>query len=171
MKPDDCKDWYVLTSKPRQDAYAEEQLNNQGYVTYRPLAVRNSSHRGKRVKLTESLFPRYLFIRLSRVGDNWAPIRSTYGVAGFVKFGNLPVKVPDSIISDIQKREAYFQDKETSSAGLKRGDRVTIAAGPFKGVQAVFERNCGEERAVLLMNILSQQSKVAVLSDDIYQTA
>jgi len=171
MNQDDLRAWYLLTSKPRQDAYAEEQLNNQGYVTYRPLAVKKGRHRGKLTKLTESLFPRYLFIKLSRVEDNWAPIRSTYGVAGLVRFGDQPLVVPDLIISDLQKREIYFQEKGLDIDVLKRGDTVTIGAGPFRGLQAVFERYNGEERAILLMNILNEQAKVVVPSADIYQTA
>jgi len=171
MNQDDLRAWYLLTSKPRQDAYAEEQLNNQGYVTYRPLAVKKGRHRGKLIKLTESLFPRYLFIKLSRVEDNWAPIRSTYGVAGLVRFGDQPLVVPDLIISDLQKREIYFQEKGLDIDVLKRGDTVTIGAGPFRGLQAVFERYNGEERAILLMNILNEQAKVVVPSADIYQTA
>ena len=102
MSQDECQAWYVLTSKPRQEAYAEEQLNNQGYITYRPLAIRERRRRGKLVKVTESLFPRYLFINLNRVDDNWAPIRSTYGVSGFVQFGDYPLSVPDALVEELQ---------------------------------------------------------------------
>ena len=64
------KKWYLLTAKPRKDAYAEEQLNNQQYETYRPLAKRLRRRQGKMVECIESLFPRYLFIRLDKGVDN-----------------------------------------------------------------------------------------------------
>jgi len=171
MSQDDCKAWYVLTSKSRQDAYAEEQLSNQGYTTYRPLAMRKKRHKGKLIKVTESLFPRYMFIELDRVRDNWAPVRSTYGVSGFVRFGDLPLMVPDSIISDLRNRENHFKERAIDLDCFQRGDRVTIADGPFQGLEAVFERYNGEERAILFMNILNKQAKVAVSPLDLYKTA
>lgn len=163
--------WYVLTSKPRQEAYAEEQLNNQGYTTYRPLAMRERRRRGKLVKVTESLFPRYLFIQLNRVDDNWAPIRSTYGVSGFVQFGDYPLSVPDGLVSELRQREAQFQEKAIDLDRFHRGDRVIIASGSFQGLEAVFERYSGEERAILLMNVLNEQAKVTVAPADLYKMA
>lgn len=69
------RQWYLLTSKPFKDELAEIELGKQGYEVYRPLAQRLRKQRGKLVKKTESLFPRYLFIALNELTDNWAPIR------------------------------------------------------------------------------------------------
>jgi len=171
MNTNDCKAWYVLTNKPRQDAYAEEQLNNQGFITYRPLAIRERRRRGKVVKITESLFPRYMFINLDRTNDNWSPVRSTYGVSGFVQFGDLPLSVPDSLIDDLRKSENHFQEKAVDLDSFHRGDQVVVGNGPLKGLKAVFERYCGEERAILFMNILNEQAKVSVSPVDIYKSA
>lgn len=165
------KAWYVLMSKPRQDAYAEEQLNNQGYTTYRPLAMREKRFRGKLVKMTESLFSRYMFVELDAENDNWEPIRSTYGVSNFVRFGSLPLSVPESLIRSLQMRENQFQERAIDLDRFKQGDVVVIKSGPFEGLDAIFERYSGEERAILLMNILNEQAKVAVSPIDIYKTA
>jgi transcriptional antiterminator RfaH len=171
MNKTNSKSWYVLTCKPRQDAYAEEQLNNQGYTTYRPLAIREQRRRGKVVKVTESLFPRYMFVELDAERDNWSPIRSTYGVSGFVKFGGMPLSVTESLVTNLRNREAQYQDKAIDLDQLQRGDIVTIKGGPFEGLDAIFERYSGEERAILLMNILNEQAKVAVSPADLYKTA
>lgn len=171
MVHSESKAWYVLMSKPRQDAYAEEQLNNQGYNTYRPLAVREKRFRGKRVKVTESLFSRYMFVELDAKRDNWEPIRSTYGVSSIVRFGSMPLSVPDALISNLRMREGQFQKRAIDLDRFKQGDVVMIKTGPFEGLDAIFERYNGEERAILLMNILQQQTKVAVSPVDIYKTA
>jgi len=165
------KAWYVLMSKPRQDAYAEEQLNNQGYTTYRPLAMREKRFRGKLVKVTESLFSRYMFVELDAENDNWEPIRSTYGVSNFVRFGSLPLSVPDVLISSLRMREDQFQERAIDLDRFHQGDVVTIKSGPFQGLDAIFERYSGEERAILLMSILNDQAKVAVSPADICKIA
>lgn len=171
MSGNESKAWYVLMSKPRQDAYAEEQLNNQGYTTYRPLAVREKRFRGKRVKVTESLFSRYMFVELDAKRDNWEPIRSTYGVSNFVRFGSMPLSVPDALVNDLRMRENQFQERAIDLDRFHRGEVVTIKSGPFQGLDAIFERYSGEERAILLMNILNEQAKVAVSPADICKTA
>ena len=171
MTGENSKGWYVLTCKSRQDAYAEEQLNNQGYTTYRPLAVREQRRRGKLVKVTESLFPRYMFVELDTERDNWSPIRSTYGVSGFVRFGDVVVSAPVGLVTSLKQREAQYQDRAIDLDSFHRGDVVSIKSGPFEGVNAVFERYNGEERAILLMNILHEQAKVTVSPADIYKSA
>ena len=158
-------------SKPQKDAYAEEQLNNQGYTTYRPLAVREQRRRGKVIKVTESLFPRYLFINLDAVNDNWAPIQSTYGVSGMVRFGDLPLSIPHNLIDQLRHQESQFQENAIDLDRFQKGEVVTIGNGSFEGLSAVFERYSGEERVILLMNILNEQSKVAVPAADVYKTA
>jgi len=140
MVHSESKAWYVLMSKPRQDAYAEEQLNNQGYNTYRPLAVREKRFRGKRVKVTESLFSRYMFVELDDKRDNWEPIRSTYGVSSIVRFGSMPLSVPDALISNLRMRENQFQERAIDLDRFHQGEVVTIKAGPFQGLDAIFGR-------------------------------
>lgn len=171
MSQNENKQWYALMSKPQKDAYAEEQLNNQGYNTYRPLAMRERRRRGKIIKVTESLFPRYLFINLDAVNDNWAPIQSTYGVSGMVRFGDLPLSVPETLIEQLRRQENQFQEKAIDLDRFQLGDVVTIGGGSFEGLNAVFERYSGEERVILLMNILNAQTKVAVPRADVYKTA
>ena len=165
------KQWFALMSKPQKDAYAEEQLNNQGYTTYRPLAIRERRRSGKLIKITESLFPRYMFIKLDTVNDNWSPIQSTYGVSGMLRFGELPLSVPESLIDQLKLHENQFQERAVDLDKFQRGDVVTIGSGSFEGLKAVFERYNGEERVILLMNILNEQAKVAVPAADVYKTA
>ena len=133
--------------------------------------MRERSRRGKIIKVTESLFPRYLFINLDAVNDNWAPIQSTYGVSSLVRFGDLPLSIPDSLIDQLRLQENQFQERAIDLDSFRQGDSVTITSGSFEGLSAVFERYNGEERVILLMNILNEQAKVAVPRSNIYKTA
>ncbi|MBD3646261.1 MAG: transcriptional activator RfaH, partial [Pseudomonadales bacterium] len=78
------KNWYVVQCKPNQDARAQENLNNQAFETFRPLARVRRRCRGQLKSAIESLFPRYLFIHLDEQEEDWGPIRSTRGVANLV---------------------------------------------------------------------------------------
>ena len=82
--------WYVVYTKPREEARARENLERQGHQCYLPELSLEKRRRGKVVPVTEPLFPRYLFIRcadeLATAG--WGSLRSTRGVVKLVAFGD-----------------------------------------------------------------------------------
>ncbi|MEZ5476263.1 MAG: transcription/translation regulatory transformer protein RfaH [Thiolinea sp.] len=156
------KNWYLLSSKPHKDALAEEQLGNQGYEVYRPLAQRLRKRRGKMIKAVESLFPRYMFIRLDTLEDNWAPIRSTLGVNQIIRFGQEPALVPDNLIQTLRSTEEQLGEKAIDLDRFHHGDRVIPTGGPFKGLNGIFLSYDGEERAMVLLEIMHSQTKLVI---------
>lgn len=52
----------------------------------------------------------HMFICLNTKTDNWAPIKSTFGVTGIVKFGQEPARVPDKLIQTLQTSSKQFQN-------------------------------------------------------------
>ncbi|PIE01283.1 MAG: transcription/translation regulatory transformer protein RfaH [Thiothrix nivea] len=162
MKTSSLKNWYLLSSKPHKDALAEEQLLNQGYEIYRPLAQRLRKRRGKMLKVTESLFPRYMFINLDTLDDNWAPIRSTYGVNQIIRFGNEPAQVPDELIQSLKANEEKLGEKAIDLDKFHKGEQVILTDGPFKGLNGIFLSYDGEERAMVLLEIMHSQTKLGI---------
>ena len=68
-----ARTWYLVQSKPRNEARALENLLRQGYETYLPLIEVERLQRGKLLKKQEPLFSRYLFLHLEEGNDNWGP--------------------------------------------------------------------------------------------------
>ncbi len=169
------RSWYLLTSRPRQDALAEEELLKQKYEVYRPLAQRLHSRRGKMLTVVESLFPRYMFIHLDNgVVDNWGPIRSTRGVSGFVRFGihNLPPPIPESFIIDLKAEENRLGERAIDLDRFHNGDMVVIDNdGPFKGLPAIFQHYDGEQRSFVMLEILHKMTKLAISPADLRAAA
>jgi transcriptional antiterminator RfaH len=156
------RQWYLLTSKPFKDELAELELSKQGYEVYRPLAQRLRKQRGRFVKKTESLFPRYLFIALNEFSDNWAPIRSTRGVSQFVRFGTQPAVVPEELILNLKGQELELGERAIDLDRFHQGDQVMLTDGPFRGFNGIFMSYEGEERAIILLEILHKQTKLSI---------
>jgi transcriptional antiterminator RfaH len=154
--------WYLLTAKPGQDHRAQEQLENQGYTVYRPLARVPRVVRGKRSNRIESLFPRYLFIHLDTESDNWSPIRSTRGVSGFVRFGPWPSVVPDTLVEYLKANEQSFKERVIQINKLKPDMAVRVLGGAFQGCEGILQRVDGEQRALVLLHFLGRQRPVAI---------
>ena len=158
--------WYAVHSKPRQEEQAQQQLQRQGYATYLPRMRLRKRRRGKWAKVVEPLFPRYLFIRVDASEQSLAPVRSTLGVAGLVRFGHLLRPVPDAIID-------YLKQQEYAGTGLRSddacphqpGDEVEILEGPFAGLSGIFQTATGEERALVLLELLGRQNPITVAMD------
>ncbi|RVU83403.1 transcription/translation regulatory transformer protein RfaH [Leucothrix sargassi] len=156
------KQWYLLNCKPKQDQRAEENLNNQGYTTFRPTIQLPKKRRGKDILIEESLFPRYLFIHLDKEQDNWAPIRSTLGVNNIVRFGEQPAQAPDTLIEHLKQRMLLGENgvNNAPKQTYKLGEKLTIKEGPLQGMDVVFNGYAGDERVIVLLDMLSQQNTV-----------
>jgi transcriptional antiterminator RfaH len=142
--------WYLVYCKPREDERALENLERQGFQCYRPvLAIEQRRVNRKRI-LDRPLFPGYIFIQLDHVRDNWALIRSTRGVIHLVRFGDYPVRVADAVIDRIRIRLSSVE----AEPYLKPGEHVRITEGAFSQLEAIFVANDGDQRVILLLNVL-----------------
>lgn len=161
-----ARTWYLVQSKPRNEARALENLLRQGYETYLPLIEVERLQRGKLLKKLEPLFPRYLFLHLEEGNDNWGPIRSTLGVAGMVRFGQAYAAVPDPIIEAIRERT-----QEIRKMLFAAGDNVQVVSGPLVGLEGVFEIADGEQRSFVLLEFMQKQQRVSVSTADLRPAA
>ena len=147
--------WYVVHTKPRQEARALENLQNQGFTSFLPtMQVQKLRH--QRVQtVTEPMFSRYLFIQLDDQTQNWGPIRSTLGVSKLVCFGPQPAKVPGEFI-DFLKDAPH----ETLERMFAPGDSVQVASGPLQGLEGKYIAHDGETRAFVLVDLLGRPQKL-----------
>ncbi|MEE9352476.1 MAG: transcription/translation regulatory transformer protein RfaH [Thiotrichaceae bacterium] len=172
MEEKDKKSWWLVTTKARKEEYAEHNLINQGYETYRPLAKRLRKRRGVEKTVIESLFPRYIFIHLDQENDNWAPIRSTFGVHNIVSFGNKPARVPDRIIQALMDEQDLLAERAIDLDRYKKGDLVRIDEdGAFKGMEGIFQNYDSEQRSLVLLDILSTETILTISPAEISATS
>jgi transcriptional antiterminator RfaH len=158
--------WYLIHTKPSGESMAESNLERQNYELYLPRIVQPVRRRGRWQEQIVPLFPRYLFLRLEEGRQSLAPVRSTLGVANVVRFGCNHAIVPDNVIRDLRKRA----DSETGFHRLNdmefaSGQFVRVAAGPFSGLEGIFQRRVGADRVTVLLSILGQVAPVRVPFD------
>ncbi|GAB6043968.1 transcription/translation regulatory transformer protein RfaH [Endothiovibrio diazotrophicus] len=154
--------WYVVHTKPRQEGVALENLGRQGFQCLFPRVRIWRNRRGRRVPLVEPLFPRYLFVQLDFGVTNLAPIRSTFGVSDLVRFGDRIPMVPFDLIEALRAQMDEAGVVEELAKGFAKGQKVRITQGPLEGLRGVFHAASGEQRALLLMELLGKRSRVTV---------
>jgi transcriptional antiterminator RfaH len=154
--------WYLVRSKPRQEAVALTNLVRQGYESYLPMFAAEKIVRRKKTIAQEAMFARYLFVRLDSTGhgQSWSPIRSTIGVSELVRFGSQAAKVDESLIAMLREREAW--QRESPQVLFSPGDNVVITEGAFAGLEAIYQMNDAEGRAMVLLDLLSKPSRIKI---------
>lgn len=153
--------WYLVYSKPRQEARAQDHLERQGVSCFLPWMLQEKLIRGRKVNVKVPLFPRYLFVEMDPgIGGGCRSIEATRGVSHLVRVGQRLLEVPVSLVEQLKEVEAAHCD--TANPLFKVNDRVLITEGPFQGLTAVYEAADGEERARLLLHLLGKAQSISL---------
>jgi transcriptional antiterminator RfaH len=163
--------WYVVKTKPRNEARAAENLSRQGFPIYCP-KYRCRRRRANRVQQSRvPLFPSYLFVTFDISRDSWAVIRSTYGVSQLICRNGDPVAVPEAVLDDIRRREdSDGLVRLDATRNCRPGDPVRIMAGAFADQVGLFDCRTDSERVVVLLRLLGRDVRTVVRSDEVAVT-
>lgn len=155
--------WFAVLTKSRSEAIAQEHLRRQGYDCLFPRLSRVLRTARGIERRIESLFPRYVFLRADPDQCSLAPVRSTRGVAGLVRFAGEPARVPDAVIERIRQRmgadDGYVH---LSAPEYVPGQAVRVTEGPLMGWDGVFMAAEGADRVRLLLDLLGSPREVVL---------
>ena len=160
--------WYVVSTKSLKEEVAKVNLERQGYAVFLPTISLKKRRRGHWTPVTEPLFPGYIFISLIFGDDDPAPIRSTVGCIGLVRFGQTYTPVPPELIASLKVAAG------TESAILEpfqSGDAVRLMRGPLAGLGAVYDMAKGGDRAQVLLEVLGRVQRLTVEMDSLSNRA
>jgi transcription antitermination factor NusG len=118
--------WHVAKTKIGQDQIALDNLKRQEFDSYYPITTIVRPYRGRIVEATEGLFPGYVFVKFSRLDDQWRIINSTRGVQRLLSF-SIAEYPPAFPWRSGKAKEQEKQDKLDRS--LRIGDRVRLKSG------------------------------------------
>ena len=163
--------WYLIHTKPRQELVAVENLQRQGYSCYLPTLQQQKIQRAQLKVVSEPMFPRYVFV----AGDRYfqtkgsSVIRSTIGVHEMVHFGNKPAVIQFELLKAIYERQSVQQ--LSPSPAFQPGDKVRLTSGPLAGLESIYQAQSGEERSMILLNLLSRPTKLQVATTQLAKMA
>ncbi|EXI76371.1 MAG TPA: transcription termination/antitermination NusG family protein [Candidatus Accumulibacter phosphatis] len=154
--------WYVCLCKPRRESFAVRKLEEQGYDVFLPLLTQWEKTRDGWKQQQQVMFPRYCFLRCGRPGQSIAPIRSTPGISGLVRFGNVPATLDEAVLEALR---SLTEQQARAVAGrdcpFRAGDTVDIASGPLKGMSGIVSA-VAAERVTVMLSLLGREKPVAL---------
>lgn len=151
--------WYVIHSKPKHEPIVQENLRRQGFRTCLPLIAHQKQTTGKWATIIEPMFPGYLFVYFLPGENNFASIKYTHGVTHLVNFGmefaTISEHIVAGLINDADERGVI----KLPHTHMKSHDHQRVLSGPFAGFAGIQDQMNGNERNILLMNILWQEKQ------------
>ncbi len=121
--------WLAVATKPRKEAVAALNLDNQGFDVFLPQMRRTVRHARKVCVRTVPLFPGYLFLKAS-VGARWRSVNGTFGVASILSSGEAPAMVERGFVEALKARVGAGGIVDFSR-DLRVGSHVELIDGPF----------------------------------------
>ena len=145
------KKWYVVNTKPRNEERAATNLAGGNIEALAPKIKFKKYREGKLVWVTEPMFPNYIFVKFHPI-DEFRLVKYTRGVKTIVNFNGKIIPLQDEMIEFIKTRLdngiATLQKKE-----FRKGEKIIIQEGPFKGFSGIFEQELdGKERVAILLD-------------------
>lgn len=122
------------------------------------LHFKRSTRRGV-IKVTEPLFPCYIFVQ-SPLDSKLDEIRYTAGISSLVHFGDKIPTVPDYAVAELQK---YFEAEEpvVLPDQLSTGSEVRVVNGAFAHLNGVVLKSMpAKSRVQVLIEILGRSTIV-----------
>ena len=143
--------WFVVNTKPKNEDRAASNLAEGGIEVLAPKLKLRKYKNGRLVEVVEQMFPNYIFVKF-HPSEEFRLVKYTRGVKTIVHFGNRIVPVQDEIIEFVKSRRvngvAVLQRPK-----FKKGEKILIKEGPFKGLSGIFEKEMdGKDRVRILLD-------------------
>jgi transcriptional antiterminator RfaH len=152
--------WYCIRTKRYKENWVAQQLLELSQEAYLPL-LREQRHVRRKLKwVVEPLFPCYLFARFF-IDKNFGAVSRIAGVVSVVGTPeDGPLVVDEQIINSLRERSSsgYI---EVKPALFFPGEKLQVIAGPFQGLEALFQKELkAGERVAVLLEILSSRVRI-----------
>jgi len=131
--------WYTIQVQPNREKGIAEKINNEiekGFLkgvsqTLVPTEVSMTIKDNKRVKREKILYPGYVFVEASSLGELQYVIKNTPGASSLLKDRSgaiLPIRQ-----SEIDRMSVYMKTEEAAISSIKfiKDEKVSIISGPF----------------------------------------
>jgi transcriptional antiterminator NusG len=155
-------EWYIVRTQANRERKVSERLLKEGEkgelsgVLGRvvvPLEKVFATKNGKKTQREKVLFPGYVFVETSAIGELKQVVKKIDGATGLLsdRAGNIQV-IPENEVSRMIGLHEENKAKEFTDI-FSIGDEVTVAEGPFASFKGNIE-HIDKERGKIKVNVL-----------------
>lgn len=137
----------VAVVKPRAEAVAVENLDNQGIGSYAPQYGYSRKVRGRKVHLTAYVFAPYMFVELV---PEWRKVLSTRGISDILLSGEVPSRVRPGWVEQLRLKERNGLVELPKA--YHKGEMVQVKEGVMRDRFGLYQGMTRDERHQVLFD-------------------
>ncbi len=165
--------WYVVNTYSGHESKVKEKLEMrtesmgmQDYI-YRVIVPETTEVEvkdGVQKEKSKKMFPGYILVEMVMSDEAWYIVRNTPGVTGFIGFFGKGAKPTPLLPQEIDRVLANMgMSRIDAESEMKKGDKVSIIDGPFKGMEGVIDSvDLENKRLNVLIDLFGQETPVEV---------
>ena len=146
--------WYVLQTKPRNEALVNRQILSKQINSFLPQIEKVRIWSDRKKKVLEPLFPGYVFVNANEQ-ERLLAISGTAGAVRYVFFEGRPAVVSQR---EMKLIEDSLKEPERVTFGQKRiekGDEIVVTHGIFRGMKGRVQEFRGNYKLTVNLEELS----------------
>ena len=148
--------WLVAYTKPRQEQYAQQQLEQQSYEVYLPYYKKVKISENGPLTVLEPMFPRYIFFRPGKPAQSIEAVRNTKGITSLVRFGFELATLAGEVVRQIRLYEQLQNQASMEELiDLRKGQKVRLNHTALGAVDALVQ-SVSSKRVSVLLEILGR---------------
>jgi len=151
--------WILAKTKPKKEKWAEENLKNQGFMTYLPYLHSKKYVKNKWVSLKEVMFSGYLFIKVTENISKIHKINNTYGVSKLLL--SRDTGLPHTL-SNHEFDELTAIVRKNNSGDINNGDKVVVTSGSQNKLTGTFLNKAKKNQVKILLDFLNNKHEVLI---------
>jgi transcription antitermination factor NusG len=157
--------WFAVRTRFKSEKVALKQLQRMGVETYLPIRQMTRRYGRKIRKVELPLINSFVFVRIKK--NEYASVLETEYVAGFLKFGNNLLSIPEVEIEMIRRLlgediEIEVVVKEESYA---KGDWVEVTKGPLLGMKGCLLNIQGKDKLLVELTNSGHSLHISIDTD------
>ena len=165
--------WYVVNTYSGHESKVKEKLEMrtesmgmQDYI-YRVIVPETTEVEvkdGVQKEKKKKMFPGYILVEMVMSDEAWYIVRNTPGVTGFIGSSGKGAKPTPLLHQEIDRDLANMgMSRIDAESEMKKGDKVSIIDGPFKGMEGVIDSvDLENKRLNVLIDLFGQETPVEV---------
>ena len=154
--------WYALHTRSRFEQKVYDGLRGKSLEPFLPRIQVISRRKDRRKKIFVPLIPGYVFVRALLEAEEYHRIIKTIGVVRMISFKGQPVPADDQEISSLMILDGTDRTVQ-NRAYMRKGERIMIMDGPFKGLTGFYLRPKGKnERVVVSVELLHRSLEMEI---------
>ena len=143
-----------------------ESMGMQDYI-YRVIVPETTEVEvkdGVQKEKKKKMFPGYILVEMVMSDEAWYIVRNTPGVTGFIGSSGKGAKPTPLLPQEIDRVLANMgMSRIDAESEMKKGDKVSIIDGPFKGMEGVIDSvDLENKRLNVLIDLFGQETPVEV---------